>query len=174
VLSSALVDPRELVVLTRERIEEILSDAVTRGRVTADDAQDLVTSLLDRGRKQTNEVLADLDGLLGRGREELGGRAGTARKRGSAAARRARRGVGEATARARKEADPVVAKVDQARRTADVGPTFPISGYDDLTAAQVQARLSDLTPAELRKVRDYERRHANRKTVLNGIEQKLA
>jgi polyhydroxyalkanoate synthesis regulator phasin len=174
VLSSALVDPRELVVLTRERIEDALGDAVTRGRVTADDAQDLVTGLLERGRKQTNEVLADLDGLLGRGREELEGRAGSARKRGSAAARRARRGMGDATARARKEADPVLAKVDQARRTGGVGPSFPITGYDDLTAAQVQGRLSDLTPAELRKVRDYERRHANRKTVLNAIEQKLA
>ena len=30
-----------------------------------------------------------------------------------------------------------------------------------------------LTPAELRKVRDYERRNANRKTVLNSIESKL-
>ena len=34
-------------------------------------------------------------------------------------------------------------------------------------------RLTDLTAAELRKVRDYERRNANRKTVLNSIETKL-
>jgi hypothetical protein len=37
----------------------------------------------------------------------------------------------------------------------------------------VLGRLSDLTPPELRKVRDYERRNANRKTVLNAIESKL-
>ena len=48
-----------------------------------------------------------------------------------------------------------------------------VPGFDDLTAAQVQARLDDLTPAELRKVRDYERRNANRKTVLAAIETKL-
>ena len=36
-----------------------------------------------------------------------------------------------------------------------------------------RSRLTDLTPAELRKVRDYERRNANRKTVLNSIESKL-
>jgi hypothetical protein len=54
-----------------------------------------------------------------------------------------------------------------------VGPSFPITAFDDLTAAQVQARLTDLAPAELRKVRDYERRNANRKTVLNAIESKL-
>ena len=54
-----------------------------------------------------------------------------------------------------------------------MGPSFPITGYDDLTAAQIQSRLEGLTPAELRKVRDYERRHGNRKTVLTAIERKL-
>ena len=57
---------------------------------------------------------------------------------------------------------------------AGVGPSFPILGYDDLTAAQVVSRLESLTPAELRKVRDYERRNANRKSVLDGIETKLS
>jgi hypothetical protein len=37
----------------------------------------------------------------------------------------------------------------------------------------VVSRLSTLSPPELRKVRDYERRNANRKTVLNSIESKL-
>jgi len=32
----------------------------------------------------------------------------------------------------------------------------------------------DLTPAELRKVRDYERRRGNRKSVLDAIEGKLS
>ena len=59
------------------------------------------------------------------------------------------------------------------RRTAGVGPSFPITGYDELTAAQVQTRLGTLTPAELRKVRDYERRSGKRKTVLQAIESKL-
>ena len=55
-----------------------------------------------------------------------------------------------------------------------MGPTFPVLGYDDLTAAQVVGRLDSLTPAELRKVRDYERRNANRKSVLDAIETKLS
>ena len=59
-LSSRMLDPLGLVMLTRERIEEAVEDAVTRGRVTAADAQDLVGGLLERGRKQTNDVLADL------------------------------------------------------------------------------------------------------------------
>jgi hypothetical protein len=57
---------------------------------------------------------------------------------------------------------------------ARVGPSLPILGYDDLTAAQVQTRLDTLTPAELRKVRDYEKRNANRKSVLAAVESKLA
>jgi hypothetical protein len=67
----------------------------------------------------------------------------------------------------------VIASADRVRRTAGVGPNFPITGYDDLKVSQIEKRLGSLTPAELRKVRDYERRHANRKTVLNAIEQKL-
>jgi hypothetical protein len=50
---------------------------------------------------------------------------------------------------------------------------LPITDYDDLSAAQVQERLEGLTPAELRKLRDYEQRHANRKTVLDHIERHL-
>jgi hypothetical protein len=71
-------------------------------------------------------------------------------------------------------ASPALAQADRARRAAGVGANFPITAYDDLTADQVVTRLSGLTPAELRKVRDYERRNANRKTVLNSIESKLS
>lgn len=62
---SELVDPLGLVMLTRERIEDALEDAVSRGRVTADDAQDLVTSLVERGRRQTNDLLGELEQRVG-------------------------------------------------------------------------------------------------------------
>ena len=42
-----------------------------------------------------------------------------------------------------------------------------------MTAAQVTERLADLPAAELRQVRDHERRNANRKSVLAAIERKL-
>ena len=61
-------------------------------------------------------------------------------------------------------------RVDRARRRVGVG-AFPILGYDDLTAAQITKRLTDLTPAQLRKVRDFERRHGARKSVLSAIER---
>ncbi|HXD58892.1 MAG TPA: hypothetical protein VN606_13280, partial [Thermoleophilaceae bacterium] len=164
-LKGGVITPLNIVMLTRDRIEETLDDAVSRGRMTSADAQKLATDLLSRGRKQTNEVLRDLDKLLG---------SGAARKRGADAASRARKQVGAATARARAAADPVIAQADRARRTVGVGPTFPVTGYDELSVGQIQKRLGGLKPAELRKVRDYERRHANRKGVLQAIEQKLA
>ena len=71
-------------------------------------------------------------------------------------------------------ADRVRREVDRARRVTGLGSAFPIDDYEELTAAKVAARLTGLTPAELRKVRDYERRNANRKTVLNAVESKLS
>jgi polyhydroxyalkanoate synthesis regulator phasin len=69
--------------------------------------------------------------------------------------------------------DAVLRTVDRARRRVGVSGSFPILGYDDLSAAQITKRLTDLTPAQLRKIRDHERRHAARKSVLSAIERKL-
>ena len=153
-------------MLTRDRIEEALNDAVERGRMTADDAQTVVTDLVQRGRQQTESVMGDLEQLLGRGRNEIESRTTRARKGVGGA-------VGKATKVAREAGDPMIAQADRARRTAGIGPNFPIIGYDDLTAAQVQSRLDGLSAAELRKVRDYERRNANRKSVLDAVSTKL-
>jgi polyhydroxyalkanoate synthesis regulator phasin len=142
------LDPREVIVVTRERLQEALDEAVARGRMTRDDAGDLLTDLIARGRKQTDDLREDIEGLL------VGARGAT------------RKGVAGS-------AERVLREVDRARRVAGVGPSFPILGYDDLTAAQVNERLGDLGPAELRKVRDYEKRNANRKSVLAAVEQKL-
>ena len=158
-LSKGVVRPLNIVMLSRERIEEAFDDAVKRGRLTRDDAQDMVQGLIQRGRKQTNDVLSDLEQLLGRGGEAIGG---------------ARKVAKKGRSRVRTAVDPAIATADRARRVAGVGPNFPILGYDDLTAAQVQGRLDGLTAAELRKVRDYERRNANRKSVLDAIESKLS
>jgi polyhydroxyalkanoate synthesis regulator phasin len=137
-----------VIVVTRDRLQEALDEAVERGRITRDDATDLLGELVRRGRKQTEELRKDLEGVLDGARS-------TTRSRVTGSAER------------------VLREVDRARRATGLGPSFPILGYDDLTAAQVTDRLGDLTPAELRKVRDYERRNANRKSVLAAVEQKL-
>jgi hypothetical protein len=42
-----------------------------------------------------------------------------------------------------------------------------------MTASQVNKRLAGLSPPELRRVREYEARHANRKSVLEAIDRAL-
>jgi polyhydroxyalkanoate synthesis regulator phasin len=145
--------PLDLVLLTRERIQDTLDEFAVRGRVTRDDANELVAELVRRGREQTDDILSEFEQLVDRGREQL-----------ETATKKARRA---------EPVDRIVRSADRARRTVGVGPAFPILGYDELSAGQVAARLSGLTPPELRKVRDYERRHANRKTVLEAIAKTL-
>jgi len=141
-------------MITRERIQETLDEAAERGRVTRTDANELVTELVQRGRQQTDDLLGDFDKLLGRGRTQI-----------ETATRKARR---------TESVDRIVRSADRARRTVGVGPSFPILSYDDLTTAQVEDRLNGLSAPELRRVRDYEQRHANRKSVLDAVERALA
>jgi hypothetical protein len=125
-----LLNPLDVMVITRDRVQDALDDAVRRGRMTRDDATELLSDLMRRGRRQTEDLLSDLEGAL-------------------------------------------TSPVGAARRAAGLGDPFPIAGYDDLTAAQVIERLRDLDTGALRRVRDYERRNANRKTVLGFIDAKL-
>jgi hypothetical protein len=126
-----VINPLDLVVITRVRLQEVFDEAVERGRITRGDAADLVSDVLARGRSQADDLFAELEQLLGR------------------------------------------APIEAARRVAGLGPEFPITGYDDLTAAEVVAELDGMSDADLRKVREYERANANRKTVLSAVERKL-
>jgi polyhydroxyalkanoate synthesis regulator phasin len=150
------------VVVTGERVQEAVDDAVRRGRMMPQDAEELVTSLLSIGRQQTQDLLADIEQLLGRTRSG----AEVARTGATAASKRARNHGADAS-------DKVLQRVDKARRAAGIG-TFPILNYDDLTASQIVDRVTDLTAAELRKVRDFEKRNANRKSVLDAISRRLS
>ncbi len=108
-------DDRSVLTITRERLQDTLDDAVRRGRMTRDDASDLLAEILRRAVSAPVGVVRLVTGADG----------------------------------------------------------FPIEDYDDLTAAQVVSQLSELEAPELRRVRDYERRNANRKTVLAAVENKL-
>jgi polyhydroxyalkanoate synthesis regulator phasin len=155
------VSQLNLMMVSRDRIQEVLDDAVHRGRVTRDDANDMVADLVRRGRRQTDDLMKDLEQLLGRSRDQFDDASADARKRAKGARRQP-------------QVDRVLREVDRGRRAAGLPPSFPVLGYDDLSAAQIGDRLADLSPAELRKVRDYERRNANRKSVLTAIEKALA
>ena len=114
--------PIDLVVLTRARLQEVVDEAVQRGRITRSDAAELVAALVARGRSGADGVFSG--------------------------------------------------PLDMARRVAGSQPA--ITGYDDLTAAEIADRLDGLDLAQLRRIRTYERANANRKTVLAAVERRLA
>jgi polyhydroxyalkanoate synthesis regulator phasin len=165
------------LTLTRERLQEVVDDAVKRGRMTRGDAEEMMSSLVSRGRRRTDSLLKDLERLVNQTRREVDSRVRPARRQATQAARRARRQVEGATGRAaraaRDAADRPLAEADRLRRRAGA-PGFPITAYDQLTAEQVKPRLRELSAADLRKVRTYEKRHANRKGVLSAIEKRLS
>ena len=119
--SRSVLNPLDVMVITRERLQDTLDDAVRRGRMTRDDATDLLAEIL-------------------------------------------RRAISAPTDRVIKEVRRVTGAADE----------FPIVDYDDLTAAQIVSQLGGLEPVDLRRVRDYERRNANRKTVLAAVDAKLS
>lgn len=154
--------------LTAERVQETFEDSVRRGRLTSTDAEKLADSLLAVVRAQRKELLDDFEAVLDRGVAALAEAATGARRRALETV--------EATARSARRtpvADRALREVDKARRATGLA-NFPIGGYDELTVSQVNARLVDLAVADLRKVRDYERGHANRKSVLAAVEKRLA
>jgi polyhydroxyalkanoate synthesis regulator phasin len=140
----------DLVLLSRERIQETLDEAAARGRVTRSDANLLASELVRRSRLGREDLMQEVEALLGRGREGL-----------DAATRLALRSLPGTRAESEPEEGPPESE------------DLPITGYDELTARQVQEQLTGLRPAELRRVREYERRHANRKTVLEAVERGL-
>lgn len=150
-LINRVLKPLDLIMISRDRIQDTLDEAAERGRLTRSDANDVVAELVRRGREQTDSVLADIERLL------LGrGRAGSTTK----------------LTRLQEPVEKLVRGAGRVKRSVSGG--LPIIAYDELTARQASERLKDLTPGELRQVRDYERRHANRKSVLAAIERELS
>jgi polyhydroxyalkanoate synthesis regulator phasin len=149
------------ITISRERLQEVVDDAVRRGRMTRGDAEEMVGRLVSRGRDQAEDLLGQLERLVAqvrevpdRARQEVGGHAEQARKRAVGAV------------------DRPLAGADRVRRAARV-PGFPITAYDQLSIRQIDRRLQELSRTELRKVRDYERRNKARKGVLRALDRKL-
>ncbi len=154
------------VTLSRERIDEVVDDAVERGRITRGDANELVSSLASRSRKATDDLLAELERLFEQARKEVEARTAPARRQATRTAGRVGRSVRDA-------ADRPLAEADKIRRRAGA-PGGPITGYEQLTANQIKSRLKDLDAAGLRKVRTQEKGGKARKSILAEIDRRLA
>jgi polyhydroxyalkanoate synthesis regulator phasin len=59
------------VTLSRDRIQEVVDDAVKRGRMTHGDAEKMIGELYKRGRKQTDALLTELEKLVRQARRKL-------------------------------------------------------------------------------------------------------
>ncbi len=55
----------------------------------------------------------------------------------------------------------------------EMSEVFPISGYDDMNVAEISDRLEGLTAAQLREVREYEKRNKNRETLIEQLDRRL-
>lgn len=70
-------------------------------------------------------------------------------------------------------ADLLEGLAEAALHGGDTDAALPITGYDDLTAAEVRGKLAGLSADDLRAVADYEATHENRSTVLKAIERAI-
>ena len=138
----------------REAVRKVLSplDAVV---ITRDRLQEVLDEAVGRGRMTRDDAGDLLAELVRRGRRQTDDL------------------LRDIEGAITSPAERVIREVDRARRATGLGSSFPIMGYDDLTAAQVTDRLGDLSTGDLRVVRDYEKRNANRKSVLAAVERKL-
>ncbi len=154
------------VTISRDRLQEVVDDAVKRGRMTRSDANELVERLVARGRRQRDELLRRLERLIEQARREVEQRVAAGQRQVGRAASRAARVT-------RDVADRPLAQADRLRRRARVSGGMPITAYDQLTVAQIRSRLGELSPGDLRKVRDRERRGKARKSILSDIDRRL-
>jgi hypothetical protein len=53
------------------------------------------------------------------------------------------------------------------------GAGFPIAGYNELNVKEIGDRLDGMTAAEIRTVREYEKRNKNRETLIEQFDRKL-
>jgi hypothetical protein len=54
-----------------------------------------------------------------------------------------------------------------------IGGGFPIAGYDELNVEEIKDLLDGLTAAQIREIREYEKRNKNRETLIEDLDRKL-
>ncbi|MBA3748953.1 MAG: DUF892 family protein [Solirubrobacterales bacterium] len=141
--ASIRADEERMLERLRSELEK-LTDAVVRAELRDDPSYDISTiGAVDAVRETADEV------------KETAKNVGTSAKRAS---RQARKVPG--VAQAEGEIKGAFASEDE----------LPISGYDDLTADEINGKLGSLSQIDLAKIDAYERRKQDRTTVTNKID----
>lgn len=175
------------ITVSRDRLQEVLDDAVERGRMTRRDAETVVSELIDRGRQQRDGLLDELERLgkqIGRHSEKVARQAREVTEKPLARVERTLRKnrtqpASESAASSDASSKSGTTRGDtgtvalEAGSVADASTPFPIADYDSLNANEVRKSLSDLNAEQLKAVREREANGAARKTVLAAIDKKL-
>ena len=53
------------------------------------------------------------------------------------------------------------------------GDDLPLEDYDSLNIRQISERLDELSDEEIRRLRDYESQHKNRRTLMERLDQRI-
>ena len=72
-----------------------------------------------------------------------------------------------------KRGEQHVANTEEARQARKGSQAPPLVGYDDLSVEEVDKKVKRLAKEEIREVRDYEKRHKNRKTLMESLNRKV-
>ena len=51
--------------------------------------------------------------------------------------------------------------------------SFPIANYDELNVAEISKHIDRLSAAQIREIREYEKRNKNRETLIDQFDRKL-
>ena len=153
------------VTLPRERIQEIVDDAVKRGRMTRDDANELVSKLVSRGRKPVRGARQGPRGAARAGAKRVESRS---RKGPQARQGHRRQGRAERPRCGRRAARPRRCRPPQGRGR--LLPDHRLRRADRGSGHEAARRL---TKPELRKVRTYEKNNKARKSILAKIDKAL-
>lgn len=165
------------VTVSLERLQEVLDDAVDRGRMTRRDAEALVGELIDKGRRQRNQLLDELERIgrqIGKHSEKVARQARVVTDKPLATAEKKLRRRGGKSATSASGRTSAAKAAPKSAAGAKKPKAFPIADYDSLNATEVRKRLEGLSAAELKTVRKREEAGKARKTVLAEIEKRLA
>ena len=73
-----------------------------------------------------------------------------------------------------KERSETDVKPDRAKRASErAREDLPVRSYNDLTVAEAKKKLGGLPQSELKKIRSYETKHENRKTLVKWLDRKI-
>lgn len=72
-----------------------------------------------------------------------------------------------------RKGEQFVGNTEGARRARKGSHATPIKGYDDLNVGEIEQKLKGLSKSEIKAVRDYEKDHEDRKTLIEAIDRRL-